>query len=322
VDAYHAAHAVPPVQIPLIDLAAEPPAALALRIHAALCTAGFFGITGHGVPAPTVQAAFAASRRFFDLPLPQKSRWHVDQGAIAVSDNTISASAKRGFDPIGWQALDPLQPPDVKESFYLGQPLHGANQWPDEELVPGFRVACENYASAMQSLARRLMALFELALALPAGHFKNFMQEPMCTTRLLHYPPQPVAAAPGQMGCGAHTDWGALTLLAQDNAGGLQVQALGGQWFDIAPVPGAFVVNIGDMMQRWTNDRWPSTVHRVINQYAGRDRWSIAYFFDMDVHACIEPLASCVSAQHPARYAALTAGEHLAEMYRRTTVVA
>ncbi len=320
------------MKIPLIDLAAEPPAALAQRIHTALCTAGFFGITGHGVPLPTVEAAFAASRRFFDLPLSEKSRWHVDQGSIAVSDDekigdtkpNAKPNAKRGFDPIGWQALDPLQPPDMKESFYLGQPLHGANQWPDEALVPGFRLACEDYAAAMHNLAQRLMVLFELCLGLPAGHFNSFMQAPMCTTRLLHYPPQPTAAAPGQIGCGAHTDWGALTLLAQDDAGGLQVQAADGDgaWIDIPPVPGAFVVNIGDMMQRWTNDRWLSTMHRVINQYAGRDRWSIAYFFDLDVEARIEPLATCVSAERPARYAPLTAGEHLADMYRRTTVVA
>jgi isopenicillin N synthase-like dioxygenase len=324
------------VKIPLIDLAAEPPAALAQRIHTALCTAGFFGITGHAVPAATVQAAFEASHRFFALPLSQKSRWHVDQGLVAVSDDsrisgatpsaTLSAtpSAKRGFDPIGWQALDPTQAPDVKESFYLGQAVHGVNQWPDEALVPGFRGACENYAVALQALARRLMGLFELALGLPAGHFNSFMQAPMCTTRLLHYPPQPVAAAPGQIGCGAHTDWGALTLLAQDDAGGLQVQAADGDgaWIDIPPVPGAFVVNIGDMMQRWTNDRWPSTLHRVVNKHSGRDRWSIAYFFDLDVDARIEPLATCVSAERPARYAPLTAGEHLADMYRRTTVVA
>jgi isopenicillin N synthase-like dioxygenase len=319
--------ALQPVQIPLIDLSAEPPAALARRIHAALRTAGFFRIAGHGVPAATVQAALAASRQFFTLPESVKTRWHVDGGCIAVADDTQSAdaklaSAKRGFDPIGWQALDPLQPPDVKESFYLGQPLHGANRWPDEILVPGFRTACEVFSQAMQTLAQRLMGLFELALDLPAGHFNTFMQEPMCTTRLLHYPPQPAVAAPGQIGCGAHTDWGALTLLAQDDAGGLQVQCKDGAWIDVPPVPGALVVNIGDMMQRWTNDRWPSTLHRVINQHSGRDRWSIAYFFDLDADAVIEPLPSCVSATHPARYAALTAGEHLAQMYQRTTVAA
>ncbi len=138
-----------------------------------------------------------------------------------------------------------------------------------------------------------------------------------CTTRR-----SPLAAAPGQIGCGAHTDWGALTLLAQDDAGGLQVQRADGVWLDVAPIPGALVVNTGDMMPRWTNDRWRSTMHRVINKYSGRDRWSIAYFFDLDPDARIAPLPCCIGPGNPARYEPVTAGEHLIEMYRRTTVAA
>ena len=286
-------------------------AQVAQRIDAALCSAGFFGIVGHGVPVPVVAAAFDAGHRFFALSQEDKERWHIDGWPL-----------KRGFDPIGWQALDPGQPPDVKESFYLGVESIGPNQWPDEILVPGFGAACTAYAVAMEALARRLMGLFELALSLPAGHFNRFMQHPTCTTRLLHYPPQPAQAVPGQIGCGAHTDWGALTLLAQDDAGGLQVQGADGAWLDVPPVPGAFVVNVGDMMQRWTNDRWPSTMHRVINKISGRDRWSIAYFFDLDAESRIEPLPSCVTATRPPRYAPITAGEHLIEMYRKTTVAA
>jgi isopenicillin N synthase-like dioxygenase len=296
--------------LPLIDLQAGPPELLARRIDAALCEAGFFAITQHGVGDAVLAAAFDAGHRFFALPEDVKQRWHIDRWPL-----------RRGFDPIGWQALDPTQPPDVKESFYTGVESIGPNQWPDEALLPGFRAAVEAYATAMEALARRLMGLFELALALPGGHFDGFMRHPTCTTRLLHYPPQPAAAAPGQIGCGAHTDWGALTLLAQDDAGGLQVQTAGG-WIDVPPLPGALVVNVGDMTQRWTNDRWPSTMHRVINKQSGRDRRSIAYFFDLDADATIVPLPSCVSAARPARYGPITAGEHLAEMYRRTTVAA
>ncbi len=318
------------MQLPVIDLAGFTPGrhaanqALAQRIDAALCNAGFFSIVGHGVPDAISAAAFAAGHGFFALPQADKERWHVDRWPL-----------KRGFDPIGWQALDPLQPPDLKESFYLGVEHIGPNQWPDEALVPGFRAACSAYCAAMDALARCLMGLFEQALGLPERHFNGFMREPLCTTRLLHYPPQPAAAAPGQIGCGAHTDWGALTLLAQDDAGGLQVQVRQGLqegtpddparsslWVDVPPLPGAWVVNVGDLMQRWTNDRWPSTLHRVINQHAGRDRYAIAYFFDLDAHASIEPLASCVSAQGPARYGPISAAEHLEAMYRRTTVAA
>ncbi len=242
-------------------------------------------------------------------------------GGLTLSGR-FGGAIKRGFDPIGWQSLDPGQPPDVKESFYLGVEAIGPNQWPDAALLPGFRAACNAYSEAMEALARRLMSLFEVALQLPPGYFDSFMRHPTATTRLLHYPPQPAKAAPGQIGCGAHTDWGALTLLAQDNAGGLQVQNSDGAWLDVAPVPGAFVVNVGDMTQRWTNDHWRSTLHRVINRHSGRDRYSIAYFFDLDAESRIEPLPTCVSASHPARHAPITAGEHLVEMYRRTTVQA
>jgi len=305
--------------LPLIDLAVDTPQAQAQRIDAALRETGFFAVTQHGVPAALIDAAFDAGHRFFALPEDVKQRWHIDRWPL-----------RRGFDPIGWQALDPTQPPDVKESFYTGVEAIGPNQWPDEALVPGFRnealvpgfrTAVDAYATAMEALARRLMGLFEIALALPRGHFDAFMRHPTCTTRLLHYPPQPVLAAPGQIGCGAHTDWGALTLLAQDDAGGLQVQTAGG-WIDVPPTPGALIVNIGDMTQRWTNDRWRSTMHRVINKRSWRDRWSIAYFFDLDADAAIVPLPSCVDADNPARYGPITAGEHLAEMYRRTTVPA
>jgi len=298
-------------EVPLIDLGAEPPAALAARIDAALCGTGFFLVSGHGVPDTVVQGGLAAAHAFFAMNEEQKARWHIDR-----------SNHRRGFDPMGWQSLDPANPPDVKESFYIGNESLGPNQWPDAALLPEFKPQCQAYMAAMGSLSLRLLRLFEWALQLPEGQFAACMRNPVCTTRLLHYPPQPAQAAPGQIGCGAHTDWGALTLLAQDDAGGLQVHLRDGSWTDVQPVPGAFVVNVGDMMQRWTNDRWPSTMHRVINRLSGRDRWSVAYFCDLDNEAVITPLPSCVSAEKPARYAPITAGEHLDAMYKKTTVAA
>jgi isopenicillin N synthase-like dioxygenase len=314
-----------------------PDALLAQRIDTALREHGFFALAGHGVPQAVVDAAFDASHRFFALADADKRRWHIDgwrdrapsrpQAAAAPQGEQKSlgrpgALLKRGFDPIGWQSLDVGMPPDVKESFYTGNTGYGPNQWPDESLVPGFRAACEAYSAAMYGVARRLMALFAQALGMAPHAFDGYMRDPTCTTRLLHYPPQPASAEPGQIGCGAHTDWGALTLLAQDDAGGLQVQRADGSWFDVAPMPGVLVVNTGDMMPRWTNDRWRSTMHRVINRISGKDRWSIAYFFDLDPDARIAPLPCCIGPGQPARYAPVTAGEHLIEMYKRTTVAA
>jgi len=321
--------------VPVVDLAQGTAATQAAVLDAALREHGFFAVVNHGVDAAVVAAAFGAGHHFFALDEAVKRRWHIDGWEERAPKTPQAASApqggvqalgrpggllKRGFDPVGWQALDPTQPPDIKESFYLGVEAIGPNQWPDEALLPGFRAAMEAYSAACDALARRLMALFERALALPAGHFDGFMRHPTCTTRLLHYPPQPAVVAPGQIGCGAHTDWGALTLLAQDDAGGLQVQSLGGDWVDVAPIPGAFVVNIGDLMARWTHDRWRSTLHRVVNRAAGRERFSIAYFFDLDAEAVITPLPGCVPAGETPRYGPITAGEHLVEMYRRTTV--
>lgn len=321
--------------VPVIDLAQGTPDAQAAALDTALREHGFFAVVNHGVDAAVVAAAFDAGRRFFRLDEATKRRWHVDGWEERAPKTPPAASApqgnaqalgrpggllKRGFDPMGWQALDPTQPPDIKESFYLGVEAIGPNQWPDEALLPGFRAALQAYSTACDALARRLMGLFERALALPPGHFDGFMRQPICTTRLLHYPPQPAVVAPGQIGCGAHTDWGALTLLAQDGVGGLQVQSLAGPWLDVAPIPGAFVVNIGDLMARWTHDRWRSTPHRVVNRAAGLERFSIAYFFDLDADAVILPLPGCVPAGETPRYGPITAGEHLVEMYRRTTV--
>ncbi len=301
--------------IELIALDSGTKAQQAAQIDRALRGAGFFAVSGHGVPAAVLQAAFDASRRFFALPDADKARSHIDLGPL-----------RRGWDPVGWQALDPARPPDLKESFYLGEAAFGPNPWPDEALLPGFRAACEAYAASMQALARRLMRLFEIALALPPGHFDSFMRAPICTTRLLHYPPQAAQPAPGQIGCGAHTDWGALTLLAQDDAGGLQVQprtgGCSGDWLDVPPLPDALVVNVGDLMQRWTHDAWPSTLHRVVQRQPGRERWSIAYFFDLDAEAQIVPLPSCVQAGQPVRYGPITPRQHLDAMYRATTVAA
>lgn len=306
--------------LPVIDL--RQTQGLAARIDAACRDRGFFYLVGHGVSPALRAAAFDAARRFFALSEETKARWHIEKSRI-----------HRGFDPIGWQRLDPTQPSDLKESFYLGvdrpphdplvlagTPNQGANQWPDEGLVPGFKAAAESYAAAMKTLSHRLMALIAEGLHLPADHFERFMRDPMPVLRLLHYPPQPPSQAleAGQMGCGAHTDWGSVTLLAQDDAGGLQVQALDGRWIDAPPMPDSYVVNLGDMMARWTNDAYRSTPHRVFNPQ-GRERYSLAYFFDIDYHAEVSALPGCFDGDtNPPRYPPITAGQHIIDMYERT----
>jgi len=295
---------------------------VARQIDAACRQHGFFYVVGHRVPQALRDEAFQAGARFFALPEEDKQRWHID----------LSGGLTRGYDPIGWQGLEAGRPADLKESFYLGRdrglddplvkagtPNHGPNQWPGETLVPGFRRACERYAQALEALGRHLMGLVALGLNLPRDTFDPWLAEPMPVLRLLHYPPQASSRLEGQIGSGAHTDWGGLTLLAQDNNGGLQVRADDGRWLDATPVPDSFVVNLGDMMQRWTNDLYRSNLHRVVNNRSGSDRYSMAFFYDVAYHARIEALPTCVSAERPARYAPITSGEHIVEMYRRTT---
>lgn len=177
------------------------------------------------------------------------------------------------------------------------------------------------YFREMRGVAEEVLGALALTLALPADYFKAFSDTPVATRRLLHYPQQPANPLPGEKGCGAHTDWGAVTILLQDDAGGLQVRSADGSWIDAKPVPGSFVVNIGDLMARWTNDQYRSTVHRVINK-SGRVRCSIPFFFDGRSDYRVTCIPSCLAGGDSPRYAPLTVQGHLAEMVRRRYAVA
>lgn len=313
------------MDIPVIDLStARVPgmpggAAAARQVRAACEAAGFFYVTGHGVPDDLVAAQFAAARALFDLP-------QADKDAISLH----RSPAMRGYEALGGQTLDRGALPDLKESFYCGiehPPDHpyvqrgyqsyGSNQWP--AALPGLQAQCEAYIDALGVLARRLMQLIALALDLPETTFDHAHEHPMVTLRLLRYPPHPADAPDGLFGAGAHTDWGAITLLAQDHHGGLEVQMPDGAWADAVPLPGSFVVNLGDMMPRWTNGRFHSNPHRVRNRASGgAPRHSIPFFYSPDYLTRVEPLPGCTGPGHPPRWAPCTVGEHLQEMYRLT----
>jgi isopenicillin N synthase-like dioxygenase len=315
------------LSLPVIDLSAVRHGVPGARTRTAqlldqACRAhGFFYVTGHGVSPTLREALFDQSKSFFDLPLDVKTRWHIDQSGIC-----------RGYDPVGWQSLELGKPADLKESFYLGVdrgpddalvmagvPNQGPNQWPDELLVPGFRAITNAYAQAMASLGRQILSLLAESLNLPASYFEAFLTDPMPVLRLLHYPPAERVLQDGQVGSGAHTDWGSVTLLAQDDMGGLQVK-LGDVWVDAPPVPDSFVVNLGDMMQRWSNERWRSNLHRVLPQAPGCNRYSVAYFYDIDYHAVVSALPGCFDASNPPKYAPISAGQHIVEMYQKTSL--
>lgn len=302
---------------PAISGGAHGRAAVAAEIHRAARDTGFFYLVDHGVPTALLDAQLEWTRRFFALPLEDKMRIKLDQ-----------SPAMRGYEPIAGQVLDAGSPPDLKESFYVGEELsldhplvragstnHGPNQWPH---LPGFREQMKAYFAVMQALERKTLALLALSLDLAEDYFEPMYHEPMSILRLLHYPPHPASARPNQLGAGAHTDWGLLTFLLQDDIGGLEVRNADGRWLRATPIAGSFVVNLGDMIVRWTNGLYHSTMHRVLNNVSGRDRYSVPFFGTPRHDARVVPLASCVSADNPARFEPCTAGEHLAEMYRRT----
>lgn len=314
----------PGASLPIIDVSglssrdAAERGSVVQAIHGACLDNGFFYIRDHGIPQGLIDAVFAESRAFFDQPEPLKQE-------VAKTNSFCN----RGWEPLKAQALEPGAPPDLKENFYLGRDLpldhpavvarkfnHGPNQWPAGML--GFRPTMRAYYEAMLDLSERIMGALAIALNLSAGQQEAFLREPMATLRLLHYPPQPPDAEAGQKGVGAHTDFGVLTFLLQDGNGGLQVEdPKTGAWFDVLPIPGTYVVNLGDTLARWTNDRYRSTLHRVINT-SGRERYSIPFFFNGNPDFLVECLPGCLAPGETARYKPNTVAGHMREMYSRS----
>ena len=162
------------------------------------------------------------------------------------------------------------------------------------------------------------MSLLALSLELPENYFAPFYREPSRTMRILRYPPHPAAARANQLGAGAHTDWGGVTLLAQDDLGGLEIRNAADEWIQATPIPGTFVINLGDLMQRWTNGVYRSNMHRVKNNSSSEDRYSIPFFYSPRPDSRIECMPTCSDAAHPPKYPPCTAAEHTYEMFRRS----
>lgn len=288
------------------------------RLRAACLDKGFFYISNHGVSEALVDDVFREAAAFFALPPDQKAE--VDKA---------KSKANRGYEPLQGQTLEAGAPPDLKEGYYIGPEHgpdhprviagtfnHGANQWP--ALRPNFRPVMEAYLEVMLELSARMMRGIALSLDLPEDYFAHYCSDVMATVRLLHYPPHPPHALPGQKGAGAHTDFGGITLLRQDNNGGLQVwDQSSGSWIHADPVPATYIVNLGDMIARWTNDRYRSTVHRVVNT-SGRERYSVPFFYTGNYTHKVECIPTCLGPGETPKYPPTTVEAHMREMYRRT----
>ena len=299
------------------------------RAIAAACERnGFFSVRDHGIPSAVIDGALVAARSFFALPMAQKlevrrERPELNRAYIAFGTETLARLGGRET------------PPDAKEVYTVGpegypeddyhtcaaaRPHWGPNRWPSRP--EGFRAAVLAYWEAMQAFKRQLTGLFARTLDVPPEYFSERTRRSPDQLRLIHYPAPARPAEPGQLRAGEHTDLGLLTIVYSDNntRGGLEVRDRGGAWV-AAPDFDGFMVNIGDTMMRWCNDRWTSTPHRVVNPAAtdaGSDRISLAFFAIPDYDTVIECLPSCVDATRPARYPPITMGEYRAARFART----
>ncbi len=314
--------AVPIIDIgPFLDGDSEGKRHVARRVDRACTEVGFVMVENHDVPAQLIDDALEITWAFFDLPDEEKRKWISAKGDF-----------RRGYLPVGGNALahtlDQDTPPDLIEAFTFGrfdlpdEPYYGAhrdtwfepNLWPDRPAA--FRDRLCAYYRAMDRLAHDLMRIFAVALDLPEAFFDDKIDRHITAMRLNHFSEPEEPPLPGQLRAGAHTDYGSLTILYPTPApGGLQVRTTDGAWRGVEPVPHAFVVNIGDLMAQWTNDRWLSTLHRVVNpppdERLGSRRASIAFFHQPNYDARIECLETCRGPDNPPKYAPVTSGEHL-----------
>ena len=313
--------------VPVIDIAPFVHGDVAARrmavaaVKRACEQVGFFVITGHGVPDDKIKAAFGQGRAFFARPLDEKMR--IKRPGPGIS---------RGYNSLAGQSLalttGQKAPPDLMESLGFGPlqtdedpywtagfgPIHAhPNLWPAG--MPQFRDAVSDYWRAMEALSARLMRIFALALDLEEEFFLQRSKRHVTNMRINYYPAQDRPPEAGQLRAGAHSDYGAFTILKGENApGGLQVLRRGGDWADVPLIDAGFIINIGDLLMRWTNDKWVSTIHRVVNPpeevRRGVDRMSIAYFFVPDHDVEVRCFDSCMGAGNPSRYPPITAGAH------------
>jgi isopenicillin N synthase-like dioxygenase len=305
--------------VPVLDLR-DDPARLAGQLDEVCSEVGFFQLVGHGVEHAG-DRAWGAMRQFFDLPIADR-----------LSVRSPSADYPHGYSPLAGEALGRTlgadAPPDLKEVLNTGPvdpPRHeitdddervvwSPNLWPAN--LPELQSSWTVYHRAMQQLADRLMRLFALALSLPETYFDSYIDHAACGLRGICYPARTTPPEPGQLRAGTHTDYGTLTLLRQDAVGGLEVTTRDGRWVGVESVPDAFVVNIGDLMAGWTNDRWRSTVHRVTDPpatagQAYRRRFSMPFFHNANWDAQVSCLPTCLVPGQQPKYPTVIAGPHL-----------
>ncbi|MEO0406556.1 MAG: 2-oxoglutarate and iron-dependent oxygenase domain-containing protein [Cyanobacteria bacterium P01_A01_bin.135] len=310
-------------QIPVIDFAPFPQGdrhQVAQEIYHACHDVGFLYLRNAGLSPHIIQQAFTTSQQLFSLPLAAKQQ-------VAWTHT----GSNRGYIGLDKESLNPSQPRDLKEAFNLGKerspaelaaqpndPSVQPNRWP--EALPSFRPTMMDIYDHFAATVYDILRAFALALDLPEDYFCDRHQSPWFTLRLLHYPPLQQTAQPGQLRAGAHSDYGTLTLLVQDDVGGLEVQRTGGEWIAAPAIPDTVIINTGDLMERWSNGVFRSTRHRVAlpkGAKAQGDRYSMAFFCEPDPTVEIRCLPTCTRHQPP-QYPPITTQDYLMQRLQAT----
>ncbi|TFY79179.1 hypothetical protein EWM64_g4831 [Hericium alpestre] len=337
-------------EIPIIDLQGlsnSDPAvqrALAAEVRHACINVGFFYVKNHGISETTLSHALDSMKTYFSLPTETKTEaWHLLTRHMCKAwlISLLSTTARYQEDAQlqrlqrgPHQQQRPLNRGDMHEGFEFGWEelnaskaandpkrvndgaMAGANVWP--AAAPGFREAMLSYYHGAVALGKAMFPLFAMALDLSPDYFDDKTKTSAAIMRALHYPPQTGPADDRVIGIGAHSDYECFTILWQEpGIQALQVLNANNQWIDAPPIPGTLVINLGDQFAHWTNDVFKSTVHRAINR-SGVERYSIPLFFGTDYDVPLEAIPSCISADRPAHYEVVTAGDYVKEKLKAT----
>jgi isopenicillin N synthase-like dioxygenase len=279
-----------------VDRAAE-------ELHFALTQIGFYFIVNHGVPPEQIDAVYREAARFHALPLQKKLEVKLDKhnvGYLPMKGDTLRTST-----------VETVTKPNVNEAFFVARDMpsdhpdvladrrfRSANRWPTG--LPGFREAIVVYCESMEQIVRKLVPLYARALRLPLEYFDQPFREPQYKLRMTHYPYQS-DLADDEFGIAPHTDTSFLTLLAPNEVRGLAIRAQNGKWIEPPAIPGAFVVNGGQLLQRWTSDYFLATPHRAVN-CSGGERYALAFFCDANIDWPVAAVPTCVGPDRPPKY--------------------
>lgn len=300
-------------EFPILDLE-DPPGRFAASLRDALEQVGFYALVNHGVDGRLVRAVYDAAERFHALP-------EATRRSLAVAAGHGGYLRLGGSTSYTSRIAGEVRKPNLVAGFFVhrdrpeddplarsGAPLlRMRNRWPPETALPGLRATLLEYTSALEALGRRLLPRYAAALELPTDHFDASFAEAHYTLKLAHYPVLPHDEH--QWGLAPHTDAGFLTLLPDNDTPGLEIRPPGGEWHAPPRCPGAFIVNSGETLKRWTNDRFLATEHRVRND-SGRDRYSVPFFYDPDPRATIACLPTCTGPDRPPRHDPITFGDY------------